>query len=139
MVDARAAMRRHLGVLDELEPIAGLHASASFFESVRVEGKSISDKTDALLFQAGSGGPPERRHTSISVVRQLYAGAGKSQQLTVEWSYDPAILDLDARKISMWSHRYPSIAEFLAAAKEALAKLATIPPPRAVEFRVDRF
>src|SRR5687767_14546837 len=74
--------------LDELMPLEALELMVAFFGEVRVEKRSIADKTDALLFQAGSGGPPERRHTSVNVTRQLYGGAGRSQPLGVDFQFD---------------------------------------------------
>ena len=89
--------------LSTLDVRAAFAAMIAYHAEIAVDGRSHDAGTDTLLFQAG----PMRRHKTraahavVNVTRQLYGGAGNSQQLGLTLRYPKATFD---GAFSIWSH-----------------------------------
>ena len=126
--------------LDRFDALAALEAMRAFYEAVSVEGRAFADGTDLLLFQAGTFGASGKRKTIINVTRQLYDGAGKSQQLGLDVGYDVALVDFGDWKLTLWNNKVPgSTSDFVTRAMTDLASRGPLPPPTAAKLRLDRF
>jgi hypothetical protein len=106
--------------------------SRAYFEAVMFDGYAQTieggSAGDALLYQHGGGA------TGANVTRQLLK-KGKGIQLGVTLTFDPPPTGV----VTLWSHRFPNLDAWQAAALEAAAKDGLAGSALSIRGHTDRF
>lgn len=147
------AWSKKLGPMDG-EQLAGvspaqmLRLFLDFYGDVEFVGRSQDGFGDLLLVQINDDRVSRDQKTvTLNFTRQLYGGAGKSQQLGVDYRRSAATLPPNTRRklaksrclFELWSNKAPSLAEFEVACQTAIDALGAWRPPYRFELYLARF